>query len=152
MSWLIDTSVLIGTIHEGNPRQAIAISALESLVNNKEVFIVPQNIFEFWAVATRPASANGLGLPIEKAAKESDRIVFQFILKQDNELVFDNWESLVRKFRVSGKETHDARLVAAMLAHDIRNILTFNVKDFKRYAGTVDAFDPQDVIDGRSAV
>jgi predicted nucleic acid-binding protein len=36
---------------------------------------------------------------------------------------------------VSGKTTHDARLVAAMIANRITHILTFNADDFARYAG-----------------
>jgi len=34
---------------------------------------------------------------------------------------------------VEGVQVHDARLVAAMMAHEIPQILTFNYKDFKRY-------------------
>ena len=36
---------------------------------------------------------------------------------------------------VSGKKTHDARLVAAMTVHRIDHILTFNTDDFARYTG-----------------
>src|SRR5438128_1892676 len=58
-----DTSVLIGTIHAGDPRQAIALNALAILIERGEdLFVVPQNLVEFWAVATRPFTANGLGL------------------------------------------------------------------------------------------
>ena len=32
--------------------------------------MAPQNLVEFWAVATRPQSENGLGLTAEQAAKE----------------------------------------------------------------------------------
>jgi len=34
---------------------------------------------------------------------------------------------------VMGKNAHDTRLVAAMLRHDIKSILTFNSADFKRF-------------------
>lgn len=37
-------------------------------------------------------------------------------------------------FAVSGVQVHDARLVAAMQAHNITHILTFNTSDFTRYA------------------
>lgn len=36
---------------------------------------------------------------------------------------------------VSGKNTHDARIVAAMNVHGVVNLLTFNRDDFKRYSG-----------------
>jgi hypothetical protein len=39
----------------------------------------------------------------------------------------------VAGYQVSGKNAHDARLVAAMLVHGIESILTFNTQDFFRY-------------------
>jgi hypothetical protein len=35
--------------------------------------------------------------------------------------------------RVCGKTTHDAGLVAAMVVHGVKHILTFKVDDFARY-------------------
>lgn len=153
MNWLVDSNILVRMAHLEDSRHDVALNAVSFLYSRGEaVYIVPQNLYEFWAVVTRPTTSNGYGLSPEVAERESEKLKSQFKLRADTEAVFPNWDFLVRKFRVSGKETHDARLVAAMLAHDIRNILTFNVKDFKRYAGTIDAFDPQDVIDGRSVV
>ncbi len=43
------------------------------------------------------------------------------------------WERLVTTHRVSGKNTYDARIVAAMNVHRITGILTVNVQDFTRY-------------------
>ena len=47
--------------------------------------------------------------------------------------MFDEWERLVAMYKVSGKNTHDARRVASMKAHGIAKILTFNDQDFTRY-------------------
>jgi hypothetical protein len=52
------------------------------------------------------------------------------------------WERLVTTYRVSGKNCHDARLVAAMMVHGTMSILTFNVQDFVRYAD-ITVLDPQ---------
>jgi len=38
---------------------------------------------------------------------------------------------------VSGIQVHDARIVAAMLVHQVQAILTFDLDDFKRYPGIV---------------
>lgn len=38
---------------------------------------------------------------------------------------------------VSGKNVHDAKLVAAMNVNGISHVLTFNEADFRRYAGIV---------------
>lgn len=40
-------------------------------------------------------------------------------------------------YKVVGKTAHDARLVAAMHAHGLTHLLTFNEPDFRRYAGII---------------
>jgi len=45
---------------------------------------------------------------------------------------------------VLGKNVHDARLVAAMLEHNITHLLTLNVKDFKRF-DEITVVDPAEV-------
>jgi len=146
MIWLLDTSILIGSIHPANPRQTLSIKAVTTLLaKTEDLLVVPQNLIEFWAVATRPETANGLGLSSEQAEKEIAQIKLQFVLKPEDETIFENWESLVTTYRVSGKTTHDARIVAAMQTHKIENLLTFNVSDFKRYSKIINVFAPEDV-------
>jgi predicted nucleic acid-binding protein len=58
--------------------------------------------------------------------------------------IFHEWERLVTTYRVSGKNVHDARIVAAMNLHGLKRILTFNVADFARYPNT-DVVHPQSV-------
>ncbi len=70
-----------------------------------------QNMAEFWNTSTRPVERNGFGLSV------------------------DTTERIVLQHRVSGVQVHDARLAAAMYAHGISHILTFNGSDFMRYPG-----------------
>lgn len=39
-------------------------------------------------------------------------------------------------YRVSGKQVHDSRIIAAMNVHRITRLLTFNPDDFRRYPVT----------------
>jgi len=75
--------------------------------------IVPQNLFELWVVATRPAEQNGLGMQPAAAAVELLRLKSMFILLPDIPAIYPLWESLVIHHGVIGKPAHDARLVAA---------------------------------------
>jgi len=110
--------------------------ALASLhQRGEELCIIPQNLIEFWAVATRPLANNGLGLTIDEAARETKKLKKLFKLRADAPAIFAEWERLVIRHRVAGKPTHDARLVAAMVAHSLTHILTFNTDDFKRFSG-----------------
>jgi hypothetical protein len=52
------------------------------------------------------------------------------------------WGRLVAAYRVAGKNTHDTRLVAAMVVHGVSTILTFNIQDFTCYA-EITVFDPR---------
>jgi hypothetical protein len=45
------------------------------------------------------------------------------------------WKQLVVAHGVIGVKVRDARLIAAMRAHSVGRILTFNGQDFKRYTG-----------------
>jgi predicted nucleic acid-binding protein len=83
-------------------------------------------------VTTRPVSANGLGFSTERVHWEVRSIRDLFILLPESPLQSE-WERLVVEYKVSGKNAHDAHLVAAMLIHGIGSILTFNMQDFARY-------------------
>jgi len=59
---LVDTSVLLRTLQPHHPLYAIADGAIRLLpAQGNELHIVPQNLVELWAVATRPFGENGLG-------------------------------------------------------------------------------------------
>jgi predicted nucleic acid-binding protein len=111
---------------------------------DQTLYVVPQNLIEFWAVPTRPASANGLGLTTEEATHESSLLKSLLILKPDVSEIYTIWEELVIQYQVRGKQAHDTRLVAAMIAHQITHLLTFNTSDFKRFA-EIRAIDPRAV-------
>jgi predicted nucleic acid-binding protein len=146
MTRLIDTSILVRTLDTGNPQQNLALDALARLRTQDETLCVfAQNLIEFWAVATRPMANNGLGLSVEEARLQLDQIKLHFVLKADDETLFENWERLVEAHGVRGKAAHDARIVADMQTHKIAEILTFNIEDFRRYSDIIRAVAPQDI-------
>ena len=51
--------------------------------------------------------------------------------------VGQRWRSVVARYHVMGRQAHDARIVALMLAHDVTHLITLNVDDFARYDGIV---------------
>jgi predicted nucleic acid-binding protein len=142
MSYLVDTNVLLRSAQPHHPVHQDAVAATVKLKQSGEsLCITPQNLIEFWAVATRPVSANGLELSVTDAAKELERLKRFFILRRDTPAIYTRWESLVIQYQVTGKPSHDARLVAAMMVHKLTHILTFNIADFKRFSG-ITAVDP----------
>jgi predicted nucleic acid-binding protein len=73
-----------------------------------------------------------LGFSTEQAAEEIQALQRLFTLLPELPLQ-DAWTRLVFNYRVTGKNAHDARLIAAMVVHGIENLLTFNTQDFLRY-------------------
>ena len=135
MSYLIDTNVLVRLAQPKNPDQREARRALGTLRHPEFLGIIPQNLIEFWAVATRPASSNGLDLTVDETARQIGKLKALFTLLPDSSDIFSEWERLVLQHQVSGKQAHDARLVAAMKVHNVTHLLTFNIPDFKRFTG-----------------
>lgn len=72
-------------------------------------------------------------MTIEMVMKELAVLKDLFPLLPESNTLFEEWERLVITYGVSGKTTHDARLVAVMKLNGIGKILTFNVQDFTRY-------------------
>lgn len=134
MSYLVDTNVLLRLVQKNHPMRPDARRTLITLrKQGEELCIIPQNVIEFYAVATRLLADNGLGLTVSEAAREIRKLKRIFNLLPDSPIIFTEWEQLVAQYQVMGKQAHDTRLVAAMKTHGISHILTFNTKDFKRF-------------------
>jgi predicted nucleic acid-binding protein len=144
MAILLDTNVLLRLVQKRHSHSALAAHATNTLdARNETMLMAHQSMVEFWAVATRPLTANGLGLTIEGAEFELDGLKKLFRVLPELPL-HEEWQRVVVKYQVSGKSVHDARLVAAMKVHRIGEILTFNMQDFVRYT-EISALDPANV-------
>ena len=139
MSVLLDTNVLLRLAQPHHRQYRAATGGVaRARLAGEALSVTPQHIADFWAVATRPVgAANGLGLTAAAAAAEIATIEQMFELAADDPEIYPIWKGLVVTHRVLGAQVYDARLVAAMLAHGIDRILTFNVADFSRYGVTV---------------
>ena len=144
MAILVDTNILLRSVQANHPHFVHVERALAVLREADETLLVTtQNLIEFWTVATRPAGReNGLGLTIQEAKLELSIIRELFSLVPEPPFLLDEWQRLVTAYRVSGKNAHDARLVAVMNLHAVAKILTFNVQDFTRYEN-IEAVHPQ---------
>jgi predicted nucleic acid-binding protein len=143
---LLDTNVLGRMTDSAHPQCATAHRAIHSLVGKRErIVVVPQNIYEFWAVATRragapPAGQNGLGMTPDRASQWLGFFQRRFTLLPDREDLLTRWHDLVRTLGITGVRSYDARLVAAMQGYEITLLLTFNADHFNGFPVT--AIDP----------
>ncbi len=66
---LTDTNIWLRVVDPGADHHASAVEAVAHLLTEgHEVCLCPQNLIEFWAVATRPVDANGIGWTVETTA------------------------------------------------------------------------------------
>jgi len=145
MRILVDTNVLLRISDPNHAHHALAKGAVDVLDSDgHELRTVPQNIYEYWVVATRPVAVNGLGFTPDEVQPFLTGIKRLFPLLRDERSILDRWETLVSTLHVLGKNAHDARLVAAMQRHAVTHLLTFNDADFARYPG-ITVLTPQAV-------
>jgi predicted nucleic acid-binding protein len=143
MRILVDTNILARVAHKNHPHTPVADSALRRLwTEGHELRIVPQVIYEFWSVATRPLEHNGLGFSTEVVEADINRFKHIFSVLRDERGIFEPWQLIAATCRVQGKQVHDARLIAAMQRHGLSHLLTFNLADFARFSG-IHVLDPE---------
>ena len=147
MAYLLDTNILLRTISPNDPMHIETIAAIDILnASREQVVIAPQNLIELWNVCTRPTEKNGLGFTPERTKAEVDRLKRLFIFIPDTPAIFPEWERLVTTYEVKGTKVHDTRLVAFMLVHRLSQILTFNVKDFRRFSLEITPVSPKEIV------
>jgi predicted nucleic acid-binding protein len=133
---LLDTNLLTRMTRSHDPQSGVARTAIQTLLGRGEqLIVVPQNLYEFWAVATRPAGAppagrNGLGMTVAQAGHWLRFFRRRFSLLPDRAELSSLWQALVEGHGVTGFRAHDVRLVAAMQSYGITRLLTFNARDF----------------------
>lgn len=146
MNYLVDTNILTRMADPAHAMHQEALDAVKLLIQQgHKLHVVPQNFYEFWVVATRPANVNGLGKTAAEALLDLTNLKGLFLWLDDLPLVYGVWEGLVTKTPILGKNAHDARFVAAMTVHGLTHLLTFNTQDFRQYP-SITAVTPADVL------
>jgi predicted nucleic acid-binding protein len=147
MRVLVDTNILLRSAQPNHPLCDQATHAVSNLLRQRDsVFSCPQNIAEFWNVATRPIERNGLGFSAPEAMREVESIEASLSLLPDAPAIYPVWKRIVREYRVQGVKVFDARFVAVTNVYSVESILTFNSADFKRY-DLVSVVDPTSLLD-----
>jgi predicted nucleic acid-binding protein len=135
MAFPLDTNILVRLANAADPKRAIADHAVLELHRRGEVVnVTAQNLIEFRSVATRPKAVNGLGMAIVDVEKQAADFESLFPLLPETLDIFPAWKSLVAAGAVTGKQVHDARLVAVCHVHQVTHLLTFNTNHFATLA------------------
>ena len=101
---------------------------------------------EYLAAVTRP-QATAAGLPMATAIADIRRLRAVFQIAGERPGVLDRLLQILSTHRCSGRQVHDANIVATMLDHGSRRLPTFNLPDFRRFAQIIDLVPSEDVLE-----
>ena len=133
-SWLLDTNILLRMNKSDDPQHPMISRALQVLVNQgARLCFTSQILGEFWNTSTRPLDKNGWGLSIEETNRIACLIELEFVLLPDSPEVHHRWRQLLIAHQVKGAQVHDTRIAASMYVHGVPQLLTANVRDFRRF-------------------
>jgi predicted nucleic acid-binding protein len=137
----VDTNVLVYAAAVGAPLLDRARAALAQAAADGAVAISRQVLREYLSVMTRQQFW-GKPLTLAQAVTDTGEFIRQFAVLEDSPLVWDRLIMLSRRYSFAGRQVHDANIVATMLAHGERRILTFNGPDFRRFGRLIEVVPP----------
>ena len=134
----IDTNVLVKSRILEAPGHHLARARLERAFQEPEPLRISRQVVrEYLAVVTRP-QAWPVAITREEALDDANRLTGSFEILEDGPVVTESLIALCREVSVGGRQIHDANIVATMLAHGERRLLTFNTADFRRYGDRIE--------------
>ena len=134
----IDTNVLVNVRVLEAPGHAVAKDRLErAALDGDPMRISRQILREYLATVTRPQPWS-IPFTRQEALDDVSRLLASFEILEDGPNVTQLLIALCREVPVGGSQVHDANIVATMLAHGERRLLTFNAADFRRYGDRID--------------
>src|SRR6266403_229482 len=96
MQFLVDSNILLRLVNPADPQNPLAWGAVRKLHSKQDqLCVVPQNIYEFWSVATRPTNVNGLGFTVAGVQSEVARLRKLFVSLDEVSAFIAEWENLV---------------------------------------------------------
>lgn len=139
-----DTNVLVLSRFEAAPNHNLARRRMFSACEGDETLRISRQVLrEYLATVTRPQSWSA-AIAMDDALDHVARLKAGFDILEDGPSVTDALTTLCRNVPVAGKQIHDANIVATMIAHGERRLLTFNAVDFRRYGGWIELADMED--------
>jgi predicted nucleic acid-binding protein len=135
--WFVDTNVLVYANQSESAYHAAATTLLrQTEAAGGPIWISGQVLREYLAAVTR-SQGSIAALPMSVALERVRFFAQRFWVVEDGPEVRARLLQLLAAHNVAGKQVHDANIVATMLANGITRLLTFNVADFRRFAGLI---------------
>ena len=137
----LDTNVLVRARFEAAPGHGFARRWMRQVGASGEALRISRQVMrEYLATVTRPQPWSP-PVAMDAALGHVASLEAHFEILEDGPGVAEILTRLCREVPVAGKQVHDANIVATMLAHGERRLLTFNESDFRRYGERIALMD-----------
>ncbi len=138
----VDTNVLLRSLIDEFPESAACRALMvEQRKAEKEMWVSRQVIRELLVQLTHPRTLK-IPLTNEQVQSQIETVLTLFLIADETSATTSMLLTLLRDYSVSGKQIHDANIVASMLVNGIDTLLTLNTVDFKRYQNRIALLEP----------
>src|SRR5262245_9697491 len=116
----LDTSVIVAASVAAHPAHSSALRYVQAASQSGRVLCIsPQVCREFMVVLTRQPVADRM-FSVEEALGALEKWRVAATLLEETVTSVAEWQALVRKHDVRGKQVHDCNIVAVMVAHGVK--------------------------------
>ena len=132
---VVDTDVLLAATDTSRASHQDAVALLQT--DERRLSLTPQIVREYLVVSTRPLEANGFALSGADAAANVRDFLKDMALLADNAASVRFLIDLIKRGPTTGKQIHDANIVAVAVVHEATAIITDNPRHFARFADLI---------------
>lgn len=134
MRILFDTSVLVASMVQIHPKHELAVAWVQKAHQNKlSLVISSHSLLECYAVLTRLPLTPKISPTIAKQLIEDNFSDLAEIVALPSEVYFTLLQECANQ-NLSGGIVYDALIFKIALLSQVQHLLTFNTKDFMRFA------------------
>jgi predicted nucleic acid-binding protein len=124
---LVDTNVLVYAVDEDSKFHNKSLSLIQN--TNYDLYTTSKNLSEFLVVLTKSTAVT---LTVKDILKSFNAIISHFTVLYPSPKSYKMFTKLLSKYNPKGLIIHDFEIMSIVLAHEISQIATMNVVDFKR--------------------
>jgi predicted nucleic acid-binding protein len=133
----LDTNVLVYGVSRGAPLHQRAVEEIRRRYQSKQDLWISRQVLREYLVTLSRAQTYSNPKPLRELAGDVRYFLRHFLVADELPAVTEKLLELIEETETSGKQIHDANIVATMLVHGVTELLTNNPGDFTRYSGVI---------------
>lgn len=128
----LDTNILIYLVNEDSPFHDNVSNKFKEIASKGEIWISRQVLREYAVAMTRSGTVEKPLSP-ENVASDIEKWKNTFHVADETEETTRILVELIKSYKITGKNIHDANIFATMMANSIHALFTLNTDDFQKF-------------------